>query len=145
LFATLGPLVSALAIVVKGAMASQVAIWPGYVMAIIPIWLTFSLAFSLPTGLLAILGGGWLAAFSGPRVKNLFTYLGLCATSAGLLSLAGSGLYLSERLLGSSFVPRPEASVMALSWMLAGAGCGYLLRRTDTGFRPEIDGEPSPA
>lgn len=150
LFAVLGPFCSALVIVapalltlVEGVLAAEFE--PAYLVAIIPIWLAFSLAFSLPTGLLAILGAGWLAAFVGPRVKNLFVYLGLCAVSASLLSLAGSELDLSERLMGSSFVPEPVASLMALSWALAGAVCGYLLRRTDMGFRPKIDGEPSPA
>jgi len=129
-------------IVVKGALASQVAFWPGYLIAIIPIWLAYSLIFSFPTGLLAILGAGCLAAFGGPRVNNLFAYLGLCAASAGLLSLAGAELDLSERLMGSGLVPEPATSLMAFSWMLAGAGCGYLLRRTDIGFRPKINGEP---
>ena len=134
LFAILGPLGSTLVIMVKGGLGSQVAFWPGYVMAIIPIWLAYSLIFAFPTGLLAILGAGWLAAFSGPRVKNLFVYLGLCAVSAGLLSLVGSELALSERLLGSSMVPEPQRFLMAFSWMLAGAECGYLIRRTDTKF-----------
>jgi len=147
LFAVLGPLCSALVIVmpalvnmVKGALEAESE--PAYLVAIIPIWLAFSLAFSFPTGLLAIVGSGWLAAFGGPRLKNFFVYLGLCAVSAGLFSLAGSELDLSERLMGSSFVPEPAASLMALSWMLSGVTCGYLLRRTDMGFRPEFDGGP---
>ena len=138
LFAILGPLGSTLVIMVKGGLGSQVAFWPGYVMAIIPIWLAYSLIFAFPTGLLAILGAGWLAAFSGPRVKNLFVYLGLCAVSAGLLSLAGSELDLSERLMGSGFVPEPSSSLMAFSWALAGAACGGLARRADAGFAPRL-------
>lgn len=145
LFAIAGPLCATLVIMVKGALASDATFEPGFIVAIIPIWLAYSLIFAFPTGLLAILGTSWLAAFSGPRVENLFVYLGFCAASAGLLSLAGSELDLSERLMGSGFVPEPAASLMALSWMLAGAGCAYLFRRTDIGFRPKIDGEPKPA
>jgi hypothetical protein len=144
-FAILGSLGSTLVIMVEGALASKAAFEPGDVVAIIPIWLAYSLVFSFPTGLLAILGAGWLAAFSGPRVKNLFVYLGLCTVSAGLLSLAGSELDLSERLMGSGFVPEPATSLMALSWMLAGAGCGYLLRRIDMGFRPKTGDRSKPA
>jgi hypothetical protein len=41
LFTILGPLISALVIVVKGALESQVAFWPGYFMTVIPIWRPF--------------------------------------------------------------------------------------------------------
>lgn len=130
LFAIVGPLLSTFVIMVKGVLTSQAALPPGAIMAFVPILLAFALVFSFPTGLLAIVGTGWLAAFSSPRVKNLAAYLGLCAASAGLLSLAGSELELSRRLTGSSFVPEPATPLMAASWMLAGAGCGYLFRRT---------------
>src|SRR4051812_48709706 len=86
LFAVLGPLGATLVIVLEGALASEATFEPGFMLAIIPIWLAFSLIFSFPTGLLAIVGGGLLAAFCRHRVKNLFVYLGFCAVSAGFLS-----------------------------------------------------------
>ncbi|MFT4253706.1 MAG: hypothetical protein QM608_14620 [Caulobacter sp.] len=128
LFAVVGSLVSGAASIAL-VIASPPPPEAGPSLALIPIWLLFSLAFSLPAGLPAILGAGWLAAFGATRVKSLPVYLASCATVSGLLVWAGEMIDLRDEIMGTSFMSGPSTSQMTWSWVLAGLVCAALIRR----------------